>query len=294
MQSPYKKVTVFDLETGGFNELDNPITEIAIVTIDLEHLEIEDEWSVMFEPRLDLGNMEDDALKEAKRLFKSLSIKEVDSTIKTLLYKGVELTIKTLDTLVDDVKLMQSWILERESSILTKEDMIKLESTSLSSIANVYFNFCYHPQALRVTHMTKEMLLEEGLPHEEAFQLIKEKYEEMCVGNSKPISAGHNIKKFDNRFMVKLFEDNGFQYEKFINSTQMIDTLEWARLRWWEMSSFSLGNCANKVGITLKESHRALPDTIANAHFLIKLLENLRGEGLEEVEYVRRKYNFNF
>ena len=74
----------------------------------------------------------------------------------------------------------------------------------------------------------------------------------------------------------------------------MIDTLEWARLRFTEISSFSLGVCANEVGLTLKEAHRALPDTVANAKFLIKLLKSMRGEGSQETKYVRRKFNFNF
>lgn len=292
MQSPYKKITVFDLETGGFSEHYNPITEIAIVTIDLEHLEIEDEWSVMIQPRFDLTEMMDDSLKEAKKLFKSLATKDPDALKKMLSYKGKELMDNELGAIEEDIdKLKERLGKER---IIDYDLYLKLQATDLRDIGNLYFDFCYHPQALSITHIKKEDLINEGIPYEEAFKLIKDKFMEMKVGNSKPILSGHNIKKFDMRFMQKLFKDNNFTFEDFINSTQLIDTLEWARLRWFELPSYSLGNCANKVGLTLKEAHRALPDTVANAQFLIKLLENLRGEGLEEKEYKRRKFTFNF
>ena len=86
----------------------------------------------------------------------------------------------------------------------------------------------------------------------------------------------------------------GFEFEKLFNQTQMIDTLEWSRLRWFEAPSYALGVCANAVGVELKDAHRALPDTEANAEFLIKMLKGLRGEGSQETKYEKRKFNMNF
>ena len=50
MQSPYKKVIVYDLETGGFDPKINAITEIAMVVIDLDTLKIEDTFNVIIKP----------------------------------------------------------------------------------------------------------------------------------------------------------------------------------------------------------------------------------------------------
>ena len=74
----------------------------------------------------------------------------------------------------------------------------------------------------------------------------------------------------------------------------MIDTLEWARLKWFNMPSFALGVVANEVGITLKDAHRAIHDTRANAKFFIKMLSHLRGEGSQKSSYKRRKFSMNF
>lgn len=293
MRSPYKRILVYDLETGGLTSKYNSITEIAIVAIDLEDLTIVDEFSVMFQPYLDLSNREEEPLKQAKLMFKHLATKDAHTNIKTLNYKGESITLKSLDTLVEDVKLFYKY-LDENDDFISGMDLDSLLTSKFSDIANVFFNFCYHPQALRVTHISKELLYKEGIPYADAFNQIEAKIKEHTVKNSKPILAGHNIKRFDNSFMEVLFENNEKNLHRVINQTQMIDTLEWARIKWFEMPNYSLGTCVNGVGLTLKESHRALSDTIANAGFLIKMLENLRGQGVEEKEYKRKKFKFNF
>jgi len=179
-------------------------------------------------------------------------------------------------------------------SIIDYEKLLELEDSDFKDIARLYFDFTYNPQALEVTGISRELLVKEGLSHKDAYIDVTELIKRHTVGNSRPVIAGHNIKKFDNPFMDLLFERNKGSFEKSINSFQ-IDTLEWARMKWFEMPNFSLGTCANEVGLTLKEAHRALPDTVANAKFLIKILGNLRGNGTaEETAYIRKKYNFNF
>ena len=84
MQSPYKRIVVYDLETGGLSFKWNSITEIAMVAIDLETLAIIDEMSVMLLPRLDLSTRQLDPLKEAKDLFKSLKVKDPESNLNIL------------------------------------------------------------------------------------------------------------------------------------------------------------------------------------------------------------------
>jgi len=294
MISPYKKILVYDLETGGFSSSHNQITEIAIVAIDLETLEIADEFSTLIKPWLNLTMVEEEPIREARELFKMLKEKDTETGLNILEYNGHMITLKNLEPLVEDIKTFYIWM-EANGSIIDYETYLQLEEREdLGSIAKLYFDKSYNPQALEVTGISRELMVEEGVDIKEAFELIQTMIKKHTVGNSKPILAGHNIKKFDNPFLEKLFEKNGANLHKVISDTQMIDTLEWARLRWFELSSFALGVCANEVGLTLKGAHRALADTISNAQFLVKLLKGLRGEGAQSSKYKRKKYNFNF
>jgi DNA polymerase III alpha subunit (gram-positive type) len=178
---------------------------------------------------------------------------------------------------------------------VSHEEYLELEKREdIGAISKLYFDKCYNPQALEITHISRELMTNEGVEFEVAFEMIQTMIKKHTIGNSKPILAGHNIKKFDNPFLEKMFNKNGADIYKVTNQVQMIDTLEWARLRWFELSSFSLGVCANEVGLTLKDAHRALPDTLINAEFLIKMLKGLRGEGQQSSKYKRRKFNLNF
>lgn len=295
MKSPLQRVLVYDLETGGLNFNYNPITEMAGVVVDLETLDIIEEFSVMFLPRLDLGVMEEEPIKEAKVVFNNLAQKDAETNIKTLYYKGNNVTLKSLDILIEDIRLWKLHLEKRKNGhIITYDEYLEYqEEGEFRDISKVYFDNCYNPEALEVTHMSIELLLEEGITYEEGFKKINDLIIKHTVGNSKPILAGHNIKGFDNPFMEKFFQGNKSDFLKAVNKF-MIDTLEWARVRWFELPSFSLGVCANTLGLTLKEAHRALPDTIANAKFLILLIKSMRGEGSQESTYERRKLKMNF
>lgn len=302
MDSPLRRILVFDLETGGLKHQTNPITEMAAVIIDTETLTIIDEFSVMFLPYMDLRNNLEEPIKEAKRLFNELATPGSEGNVKSLLYAGREITLKSLNILADDIEIFAEYLVEREATLKSKkpgkmftyDEYLELLDTDYKDIATLYFNSCYNPEALEATHMSIELLLKEGISREEAALKIKEFISTHTVGTYKPILAGHNIKGFDIPFVEKLFSDYNFDFLKLVNNF-IIDTLEWARLRWFSLSSFSLGVCSNTLGLTLKEAHRALPDTIANAKFLIKLLESMRSEGEGGVKtYVRKKFDMNF
>lgn len=293
MQSPLKTVLVFDLETGGLKSAFSSITEFAGVAINLETLEIVDEFSVMILPYLDLSSMEEEPLKEAKAIFRNIASPDPETKIKSMTYNGNIITLKSLEPLAEGIKEFRKGYLKKHGPRIFYDDLLGLEKSKWSDMVEVYFNYCYHPQALEVTHMTREMLAENGVDVKVAFESIKNLIEKHTVGNSKPIIAGHNIKVFDLPFMDKLFKDHKDDFRKRLNKLE-IDTIEWARLKWTELPGFSLGVCANEVELTLKEAHRALPDTIANAKFLIRLLKSLRGEGSQKSSYKRRKFNFNF
>ena len=294
MESPYKKVIVYDLETGGLNYSHNAVTEIAMVAIDLETLKIEDRFSCIIKPTFDLDNRLMDSTKEARVIFKLVAERDPETKVASIMYKGKRLTIKDLEPIEQDLGLFDL-LIERKGTQFNSEQVALLESDSkYGDIAKLYFDKTYNPQALSVTHMSKEMLLNEGIEQDQAIDLITAFIEKYTIGNAKPILAGHNIKKFDSPFLEKLLRRRGHDLYKITNETMTIDTLEWSRLRWFELPSYSLGVCVNASGLTLKEAHRALPDTEANAEFLIKMLKGLRGEGSSEVVYEKRKYNFNF
>jgi DNA polymerase III alpha subunit (gram-positive type) len=272
MQSPYKKVIVYDLETGGLDYKVNSITEIAMVVIDLETLKVEDTFTTMIKPNFDLEFRHGDSLKEARAIFKLVSSKDEETKIPHLRYKGKTLTIKDLDSLSNDISLFD----EKLNIVGTTFDynqILKMEaSDKFGDIAKMYFDKTYNPQALNVTHMTREMMVEQGVELNDAIEQCVAFIKKYTIGNAKPILAGHNIKKFDNPFLDKMLSKNGYDMSKLFSETQMIDTLEWARLRWFDAPSFALGVCANAVGVRIKDAHRALPDTEANAEFLIKML----------------------
>ena len=292
MQSPFKRIIVYDLETGGLQWKYNQITEVAAVVIDTETLEVVEEFTLMLKPRLDLSHREEEPLKEAKLIFNALASKDAETNVKTLQYGSEGITLKTLEGMAEDIKAFYIFLKEY-GNIFTYEQYLDLLDTEFGDIAKVYFDRTYNPEALAVTHMSIKMLVEGGVEYNEFTGAFEELIERHTVGNSKPIIAGHNIKGFDNDFIVRMLLDSKVDLWKKVNPF-MIDTLEWARMRWFELPSFSLGVCANAIGLTLKEAHRALADTQANAKFLIKMLQNLRGEGSQESTYKRRKYKFNF
>ena len=295
MQSPYKKVIVYDLETGGLHHSHNAVTEIAMVVIDLETLKIEDKFSCIIKPTFDLESRLMDSTKEARAIFKLVAEKDPETKVASVMYGGKRLTIKDLEPIEKDLGLFDL-LVERKGTQFDSKQVALLENDAkYGDIAKLYFDKTYNPQAMSVTHMSKEMLINEGIEQDEAIDLITAFIEKYTIGNAKPILAGHNIKKFDNPFLEKLLRRKGHDIYKMTNDTQMIDTLEWARMRWFELPSFSLGVCVNASGLTLKEAHRALPDTEANAEFLIVMLKGLRSNGSNsEEKYVRRKFKFNF
>ena len=305
MESKYKKVVVYDLETGGLSSKYNSITEAAFVAVDLGSLEIIEEMSVMFESHMDLSWI-GEPIKDAKTLYKNLGIKDGESNIKTLQFKEHKITLKNIDPLVEAVSDFYMYI--KDKNRFTRSEIEELEDSEWKDIITVFYNHTYNPQALEVTGISRALIDGEGISQPEAYLAIKEMIERHTVGNVKPIIAGHNVGSlsrrivkgkevgpdgFDNPFMEKLFQENNDDWFYSIND-EIIDTLKWARLKWTELPNFSLGTCANEVGLTLKEAHRALPDTVANANFLIKMFQHLRGEGSLKSRYKRKKFNFNF
>lgn len=155
----------------------------------------------------------------------------------------------------------------------------------------------YEQEAFDVNHLSLELLETEGIDSNIAIESMIKFLDKHTKGNNKPVLSGHNIKKvkgFDLDFLEKFFEDHEEVLSNYHNQHFSIDTLDLAKLKWFELGNYGLGTCSNSVGLTLKEAHRALPDTKANAQLFIKMMQALRGDGESGVQYVRRKFNFNF
>jgi DNA polymerase III epsilon subunit-like protein len=310
MQTTYKRFLVYDLETGGLKSEFNSITEIAIVSVDAITLEIIEEFSVMIKPYIDLSFMDDDPVKESKMLYKNISEKDEDGS-KYLTFKGERFTIATaVDAIQEPVRDFYKFIVDNyPSKFLKLTDILKiLKDPTHKDVMKMYFNNAYNPEALSVTKINTGMLVSEGVECEEAFESVLQMVQRHKVGNSKPVICGHNIgtlprrivlgkeKKpdgFDNPFMEKFFSQNKADWFNSVNEL-ILDTLKMARLRWVELPNYSLGTCANELGLTLKEAHRALPDTIANAKVLIKMLRFFRSNGEGQEKNERKKFNLNY
>lgn len=297
MRSKFKNFFCYDLETGGFSSEINPITEFAGVIVDNQNLEIQDQLTFLIKPYLDLSHIEHDAKKEAKTIFNNLSKTDQDTKIKSVEYMGNKLTLKTIDPLIEDIEdfleFLDDRIEDKKGLFFTYDEYLEMLNGEYSNVFEIYFRQAYNPSALETTHIDIDMLLNEGIEISEAATRIKEFLAKHTVGNSKPIATGHNIIDFDNPFMKNLFAKNGFDFEKCINSF-MLDTYDLAQIRWFDAPAFNLGSCANELGLTLKEAHRALADATANAKVLIKMLKSLRGEGDQKSTYQRRRYKLNF
>ena len=309
MKSPFKTILVYDLETGGLKVEHNNITELAMVAIDMETLEIVDEMSVAIKPHLIL-EPDADLTKDAKMLYKNLSTKGDDGN-KFLQFGEQRLTVMdSVEALLEPLTNFWEYVNKTYTEkILRLSDILELlNNANHKDIAKLYFNNAYNPEALEVTKISTKFLIEEGVEYEEAYHKVREMLDKHKVGNSKPIIAGHNIGSlprrivkgkevkpdgFDNPFMEKFFVNNNDDWFFSVNDL-MMDTLKMARIKWAELPSYNLGTCANEYGLTLVDAHRALPDTIFNAKVLIKMLRDLRGEGSGSSTYERKKFNLNY
>jgi len=142
--------------------------------------------------------------------------------------------------------------------------------------------------------ISKQMCIDQGMDLKVAVQemiIFLKKYKE---GSSLPILLGHNFCTFDSNFMVNAFEFCKEDLLKYVNPDPE-DTLKWGRLCWTESNNYKLGTCCQNAGITLKDAHRALTDTIATAELWIYFMKNLRGTGTSIInEEAPKKFRHTF
>jgi DNA polymerase III alpha subunit (gram-positive type) len=126
------------------------------------------------------------------------------------------------------------------------------------------------------TGISKQMCETQGIDFNTVMREVMAFFKRYKVGSSLPVIVGHNVIKFDIPFIINAFEFIKEDLSKFIND-EVEDTLKWGRMCWTESNNYKLGTCCENANITLKDAHRALVDTRANALLWIYFMKNLRG-----------------
>jgi len=134
----------------------------------------------------------------------------------------------------------------------------------------------YTSDAERVSGISKQMCINEGLDIEFVYKSLAKVLKANKVGSRKPILVMQN-KGFDTPFIENMFAIFGDSLDKYIERVE--DTLDMARFKWPEKPNYKLGSLAEYAGIDLVAAHRALPDTITTAKIWIHFMKCLRGEG---------------
>ena len=97
------------------------------------------------------------------------------------------------------------------------------------------------------------------------------------VPRQLPILCGHNIDKFDNKFLDVLFTSCRANLSKFV-ADDTIDTLKWAQRHFKkpdQVPNHKLGTMCNHFGIELIDGHRAMNDVKANAGLVVSWLKKM-------------------
>ncbi len=136
----------------------------------------------------------------------------------------------------------------------------------------------YDKGAEEASGISREMCAEQGVELATAFKGVTDFLKKAKQGGKLPVILGHNFLKFDAFFIENLFEFCKEDMNKYMQGAPE-DTIKWARLAWPQSNNYKLGTCCDNAGVTLKDAHRALTDTIATAHLWIYFMKRLRGEG---------------
>lgn len=151
----------------------------------------------------------------------------------------------------------------------------------------------YTDKAAEISGITKDMCINEGITIQEA---IADTIDFITTYSSgKPMMVGHNLIGFDSFFMENMFLFCGDDIYKYVQK-KMTDTLDEAHKIFPESDNYQLGTICRNFEVELVDSHRALPDTIANAEVWIKMLGNARGLSGDSgsINHHRIRHDSNF
>ena len=140
--------------------------------------------------------------------------------------------------------------------------------------------------------ISKQMCIDEGITIEQCYAPLKDIFKKYKTNGKPPTLVGHNF-NFDIEFLVGLFEFHKDDISKYVND-DLQDTLRLSRLCWTESANYKLGTCCSNAGVTLKDAHRALTDTISTAELFIYFMRNLRGLNKTSNEQPEERFRDRF
>ncbi|MBQ4074720.1 MAG: PolC-type DNA polymerase III [Clostridia bacterium] len=122
---------------------------------------------------------------------------------------------------------------------------------------------------VEITHITDQML-RDAPPITEALPKLLE-FMDGC-----PIAA-HNA-KFDCAVLQSELKRQGLSYD-----AAQLDTLTLSRKMYPELKSHKLGSVCKRLGVSLKDAHRAVNDAAATAQCLARMIDDARKKGAEQL-----------
>ena len=152
-------------------------------------------------------------------------------------------------------------------------------------------NLEYNAEAAKVSGITKQMVIKEGLNVEDVYKNLVKFLKSHTQAKTKPIIIIQN-KSFDLPFLENMFAIFNDNFHSYIERVE--DTLIWARMKWIEKPNFKLGSIAEYCKLDLVNAHRAMPDTITTALIWIEFMKSLRGKNINTSENKEEINNNNF
>ncbi len=123
------------------------------------------------------------------------------------------------------------------------------------------------PKIVEITHITDQMLRDAPTAEVAVPQLLK--FMDGC-----PIAA-HNA-KFDCAILESELKRQGIDY-----TAPRLDTLTLSRKLYPDLKSHRLGSVCKRLGVSLKDAHRAVNDAAATAQCLARMLDEAKKAGAE-------------
>ena len=126
------------------------------------------------------------------------------------------------------------------------------------------------PKIVEITHITDQMLRDAPTAEQTIPELLK--FMDGC-----PIAA-HNA-KFDCAVLESELKRQGIEY-----TAARLDTLTLARKLYPDLKSHRLGSVCKRLGVSLKDAHRAVNDAAATAQCLARMLDEAKKAGAEKLD----------
>ncbi len=175
-----------------------------------------------------------------------------------------------------------------------------VKGDNFTEIANLHIVFLpyddkliYDEKALRITNISMEYIMENGIPMKDALEKIFAFFTKVKGGKGagfKPILSAHNG-KFDRNFLQQIFSYGKYKLEDVLYGDkdhfgnfqpEYLDSLTLARQCWNndpEVPSVALAKVAELLDVQLVGAHRSEADVAILREICTKFIQRLRGVG---------------